>query len=256
MANLMTYDPLQLAEKTKDIVAKGILRKYYRRSRPGRWYGGIASADCCGCNLRCVFCWSGAPRDNPERIGEFYSPEQIYSSLVACAKKYGYGQLRVSGNEPTMAKDHLLKLLELVDETGYKFILETNGILIGQDPGYARKLSRFRCVQVRVSIKGTNQQEFSRLTEAIPEAFMLQLKALENLLDASVSCHAAIMLSFSSKENFRELLNRLREIDRGLAENVEEEYVFLYPHVINRLSEAGIKPTIAYEPSKAPKELI
>ena len=85
---------------------------------------------------------------------------------------------------------------------------------------------------------------------------MLQLKALENLLDASVSCHAAIMLSFSSKENFRELLNRLREIDRGLAENVEEEYVFLYPHVINRLSEAEIQPTIAYEPGKASKKLI
>jgi len=252
----MTYDPLELAGETEKIVARGMLRKYYRRSRPGRWYGGIASADCCGCNLRCVFCWSGAPRDNPERIGEFYSPEQIFSSLVACAKKYGYGQLRVSGNEPTIGEEHLLKLLELVDGTRHKFILETNGMLIGQDPGYARKLSRFKCVQVRVSIKGTNQEEFSTLTGAIPEAFMLQLKALGNLLDAGVSCHAAVMLSFSSKEDFRELLNRLREIDRGLAKNVEEEYVFLYPHVINRLSEAGIKPTIAYKPGKAPKELI
>ncbi len=252
----MTYDPLQLAEETKKIVAKGMLRKYYRRSRPGRWYGGIASADCCGCNLRCVFCWSGAPRDNPERIGELYSPEQIFSSLVACARKYGYGQLRVSGNEPTIAEDHLLKLLELIDRARYKFILETNGILIGQNPDYARKLSKFRSVEVRVSIKGTNQEEFSRLTGAIPEAFALQLKALGNLVDAGVPSHAAVMLSFSSKESFGELLNHLREIDRGLMENVEEEYVFLYPHVTRRLSEAGIQPKIAYEPNKAPKELI
>jgi len=85
---------------------------------------------------------------------------------------------------------------------------------------------------------------------------MLQLKALENLVDAGVPSHAAVMLSFSSKEDFSELLNRLRDIDRGLAENVEEEYVFLYPHVTKRLSEAGIQPTIAHEPSKAPKELI
>jgi uncharacterized Fe-S cluster-containing radical SAM superfamily protein len=25
-------------------------------SEGGRWYGGIATADCVGCNLRCVFC--------------------------------------------------------------------------------------------------------------------------------------------------------------------------------------------------------
>jgi uncharacterized Fe-S cluster-containing radical SAM superfamily protein len=252
----MTYDPLELAEETKKIVARGMVRKYYRRSRPGRWYGGIASADCCGCNLRCVFCWSGAPRDNPERIGEFYSPEQIFSSLVACASKYGYGQLRVSGNEPTIAEEHLLKLLELVDRTSHRFILETNGILIGQNPDYAKKLSKFKSVQVRVSIKGTNPDDFSRLTGSIPEAFALQLKALENLLDAGVPSNAAVMLSFSSKEAFSELLNRLKEIDRGLAENVEEEYVFLYPHVNRRLSEAGVKPGIVYEPDKAPKDLI
>lgn len=252
----MTYDPLQLAEKTRDIVAKGILRKHYRRSRPGRWYGGIASADCCGCNLRCVFCWSDAPRDNPERIGEFYSPEQIFTSLTACAKKYGYRQLRVSGNEPTIAKDLLMGLLELVEMTGYKFILETNGILIGHDADYARRLSRFKSVHVRVSMKGTNQREFSRLTGATAEAFALQLKALENLLDAGVPSHAAVMLSFSSKESFKELLNHLKEMDRGLAENVEEEYVFLYPHVAKRLNEAGVQPMISYEPNKAPKELV
>jgi len=44
-------------------------------------------------------------------------------------------------------------------------------------------------------------------------------------------------------------------MDRGLAENVEEEYVFLYRHVAKRLSEAGIQPRISYEPNKAPKEL-
>lgn len=253
VVHAMAYDPLQLTEEMKSTVAKGMLRKYYRRSRPGRWYGGIASADCYGCNLRCVFCWSGAPRDNPERIGEFCSPEQIFGSLVTCARKYGYGQLRVSGNEPTIAEDHLLKLLELTDGARYKFILETNGILIGQTPEYARRLSKFRSVQVRVSIKGTNQQEFSKLTGATPEAFVLQLKALENLVDAGVSSHAAVMLSFSSKESIGKLLNRLREIDRGLVETVEEEYVFLYPHVAKRLSQAQIHPALAYEPGKCPK---
>jgi len=40
------YDPVKLAEETEKIVVRdGYLRKYYRVSRPGRWYGGIATAD-------------------------------------------------------------------------------------------------------------------------------------------------------------------------------------------------------------------
>jgi len=39
------YNPIKLAEEIEKIVVKGTLRKYYRLSRPGRWYGGIATAD-------------------------------------------------------------------------------------------------------------------------------------------------------------------------------------------------------------------
>ncbi|RLF22604.1 MAG: molybdenum cofactor biosynthesis protein MoaA, partial [Thermoprotei archaeon] len=59
------FDALKLSEAIEKIVVRGVERKYYRLVRGGRWYGGIATADCCGCNLRCVFCWSGAPRDHP-----------------------------------------------------------------------------------------------------------------------------------------------------------------------------------------------
>jgi len=252
----MLFDPLQLTEDMEKIVVQGELRKYYRISRPGRWYGGIASADCCGCNLRCVFCWSGAPRDNPERMGKFYSAQQIFESLKACADKYGYELLRISGNEPTIGKEHLLKLLELIEKTSYKFILETNGILIGHDANYVRQLSSFRCVHVRVSIKGTNREEFSRLTGSVPEAFDLQLRALENLIDDGVSCHPAVMLSFTPEDNFNKFVNRVREIDPRLADDIEEEYVFMYPHVSMCLRMAGIKPIVAYEPGRVPKELI
>lgn len=248
------FDPVKLAKEIESVVVEGTLRKYYRTARPGRWYGGIATADCCGCNLRCVFCWSGAPRDHPENIGRFYSPEQIFRALDACAKKFGYHQLRASGNEPTIGKEHLLRLLELVGDTNHSFILESNGILIDAD--YARRLSAFKNVHVRVSIKGTNPQEFSKLTGAIPEAFDLQLRALRELMNAGVSCHPAVMLSFSPKENLEELKERLRAIDQSLAEGVEEEYVFLYPIVARRLSRAGIKPLVAYSPDGIPSELI
>jgi uncharacterized Fe-S cluster-containing radical SAM superfamily protein len=198
--------------------------------------------------------WSDAPRDRPESIGKFYSPEHIFGKLTACAEKFGYEQLRVSGNEPTIGREHLLRLLELVDRTRYGFILESNGILI--DSKYAKRLSEFKRVHVRISLKGTNREEFSLLTGAVPEAFDLQLRALRNLLDTSVPCHPAVMLSFSSEKNYDGLKRRLREMDTVLSDGVEEEYVFLYPHVAEKLSRAGIRPRIAYSPGKIPKELV
>ena len=252
----MAYDPLKLSEAIKRVVVRGLERKYYRVARGGRWYGGIATCDCVGCNLKCVFCWSNYPRDNPSRCGRFYSPEMIFSALDRVARRRGYRLLRISGNEPTIGRDHLLKVLELVEGTGYTFILETNGILIGADRSYARDLSKFSRVHVRVSLKGTTPEEFSRLTGAAPEAFELQLRALANLLDYGVSCHPAVMLSFSTEDGLRSLESRLAEIDPRLPDELEEEYVFLYPHVVERLRRAGLRPRVAYSPSRIPEELI
>ena len=244
------YDPIALAEVTRKIVERNGSRKYYR-FRGGKWYGGIATADCVGCNLRCVFCWSNRPRDDPAMSWGFYSPESVYLNLVSIAERRGYRLLRVSGNEPTICWDHLIKILELVEEDGrFKFILETNGTLI--DEGKAEDLSKFRRVHVRVSLKGTCEEEFGLLTGARPEAFELQLNALKNLADHKVSAHPAVMLSFSSEENLRKLIERLNEINPAYVRELEEEYVFLYPHVKERLRRAGIVPRVAYEPDRVP----
>ncbi|RSN75298.1 radical SAM protein [Candidatus Methanodesulfokora washburnensis] len=248
------YDPIALAETTRKIVERDGKRKYYR-FRGGRWYGGIATADCVGCNLRCIFCWSNVPRDNPTMSWKFYSPEEVYRNLVKIAERRKYRLIRISGNEPTICWDHLIKILELVEQDGrFKFILETNGILI--DKSKAEDLSKFRRVHVRVSLKGTCEEEFSLLTGARPEAFELQLNALKHLADHSVPAHPAAMLSFSSRENISKLIKRLDEIDPVYVREFEEEYVFLYPHVKDRLRRAGITPKVAYEPDRVPEDLV
>lgn len=236
------YDPLRLSEETERIVVRGDLRKYYRVGRRSRWYAGIAESHCCGCNLRCAFCWSGHPRDHPEVVGEFYSPEQIFNVTVSAAKRRGVRQLRITGNEPTIGRQHLLGVLELVDKTDLKFILETNGILIGHDPLYAEQLSKFHNVHVRVSLKATNSEDFERLTGANPVAFVLQLRALEHLLRVGAPTHAAVMTSFTTPENIEKLKQRLKEIHPNLVESLETEQVILYPPVVERLRAAGIKP--------------
>ena len=243
------YDPIELTRITEKIVVKDNLRKYYRIARPGRWYGGICAADCVGCNLRCVFCWSNYPRDKPDKAGKFYSPIEVYTSLRNCALKYSYDKIRISGNEPTIGRRHLLEVLDLVESDGeLYFILETNGILIGYDKSYAKDLSKYTKLHVRVSIKGCSEKEFRKLTGAKPEAYKLQLNALKNLLDYNVSFHPAVMVSFCSKDSLRKLIERLAEIDPRLPSVLEPEYVILYPHVVERLRKAGLKPNISYNP--------
>lgn len=247
------FDPIELAHRTKGIVCKDNLRKYYR-FRPSRFYGGISTADCVGCCLRCVFCWAWNVVTNPTHIGEFYRPKDVAKRLIRIAEKKGFSQIRISGNEPTIGMEHTIGVIENLKED-FLFILETNGILIGKDEGYAKALSRFKNIHVRVSLKGTCNDEFSRLTGSVPEGFDLQLKAIENLLHYSVSVHVASMISFSPLENVMGLRSRLKEIHPSL-EDFEPEELILYPHIEERLNRLNIRYYTAYSPNKIPPEQI
>lgn len=250
---LFMFDPVEMASRAKEVVCKGDLRKYYR-FRPSRFYGGISTADCVGCCLRCVFCWSWREVARPDDYGRFYAPEDVASRLIATAKRKKLTQLRISGNEPTICREHLIKVLGLIPRD-YLFILETNGILIGNDPSYAEDLSRFPNIHVRVSLKGTNEEEFSRLTGAMPDGFKLQLKALENLMRHGVAAHPACMVSFSPGESISKLKERLRKIDSAF-EDFEVEELILYPSVDERLKKLKIGYISGYRPDRIPKEQI
>lgn len=247
------YDPIEMAGATREVVCRDDQRKYYR-FRPARFYGGIATADCVGCCLRCVFCWSWREVENPERIGEWRSPEQVASTLVGIAERKRYRRLRISGNEPTIGREHLIQVLSRIPKD-FLFILETNGILLGADPGYAEDLSRFPNLHVRVSLKGTCEEEFSRLTGAIPKGFQWQLKALENLLRQNVRAHPACMTSFSTPEKIAALKKRLRSIHPSFAD-FEVEELILYPAVAERIRKLGLPYHTAHRPDRVPPEQV
>jgi uncharacterized Fe-S cluster-containing radical SAM superfamily protein len=231
------YDPIVSARETADIVCKGNARKYYR-FRPARFYGGISTADCVGCNLRCLFCWSWKNITNPGKVGYFCTPDEVAGKLVKIARNKGFQRIRISGNEPTIAREHLLKVLALVPGD-IQFILETNGILIGHDITYANDLSKFKNLYVRVSLNGTNEKEFSTLTGANPAGFELQLNALANLYLAGVKTHPAVMACFSSQENIKTLQKRLGKINRAF-EKIEIEELSPYGGAISRLPQSFI----------------
>jgi len=233
-------NPIEIAEQTEKIVSKNLERKYYR-FRSAKFYGGIATADCIGCNLSCIFCWSFKYNANPEKFGKFYSPQFVAKRLIAIAKKNNFRQCRISGGEPLINFQHLLKVLEHVSKTGLKLILETNGILIGYHENYAKQLSNYKdLISVRVSFKGTTPEEFSKLTGAGQEFFELQIQALKNLFNADIPCHPAVMISFSKPESIEKLRDRLETINPRFYD-IEEESLLLYGNVKERLNEAGYK---------------
>jgi uncharacterized Fe-S cluster-containing radical SAM superfamily protein len=90
-----------------------------------------------------------------------------------------------------------------------------------------------------VSLKGATPEDFTRLTQANPEGFGYQLKALEYLVDEGVDCFPAVMANFSSQEEITKLRQRLKEI-RPDFEDFEEEELILYPFVEENLKRAGI----------------
>ncbi len=242
------YDPVKLAFEVRPKVSKVIDGKEYRRYfrfRGGRWYGGIATGDVIGCNLRCKFCWSSYFRDKYS-AGKLLSPEEAYEELKRIAKKRGYKLLRLSGAEPTLTKDHLIGVLELSEEDDYTFILETNGILIGHDPTFAKDLAKFSNLVVRVSFKGASPDEFSLLTGANPRSYELQFKSVENLVKAGFTpgkeLVVAIMASFSSDESLKSFLKRLSDIDSRLLGSIDWEVVILYPSVKRMLERHGLRP--------------
>ena len=242
------YDPIKLTQKMESIVVDGNRRKYAKLSRPLRFYGGTTSAVEVGCNLRCKFCFSDKPVFRPQSTGKFYTPEQVFNALDKGARRYGHKLISASASEGTLGREHLFELLELVDQSDYVYILETNGMTLGNDEEFAQQLARFKNLHVRVSIKGTDKDEFHQLTNAIPTSYELPFKALRYLIDAGVSCNACVMISFSDEEGIRAVENKLSQIRPGLLKSLEKEHITPFPKVARRLSENGLKPnSIAFK---------
>ena len=238
------FDPLELAKQTERIVCRGDSRKYTKFYCTGV-YGGIATGYTCGCCLRCIFCWVNWSRDFPEKYGTFNSPAEAFEKLSRIARKAQISQLRVSGAEPTLGKTHLLALLEKVEASAFRlFILETNGILIGADPDYAKQIARFKKVHTRVSLKAGTPEAFTTKTGAKPESFDLPFQGIVNLLEAGVSFHVAAMSAdtrIMTKQERESLLSRLASIHPALVDNLEEEVIDPYHTTLERLQHAGVK---------------
>lgn len=88
------------------------------------------------CNLCCPICFASAKKQ-----GKDVPLHKIQESFIYIMKQGGPFNVQLSGGEPTV-RDDLDRIIRMGKETGIEFFqLNTNGIRLAQDPGYAKGLA-------------------------------------------------------------------------------------------------------------------
>ncbi len=239
------FDPIELGRSTEKLVCRGDKRKYFGfRLTPQNYGTGVATGYAVGCNLRCAFCWANDARDQAEREYKFYSPEEVVDRLlVPFARKKTLRLARISNGEPTVGKEHLLGVLELVERSSIpEFVVETNGIALGHDEDLVKALAAFKKLFVRLSLKAGTPEAFCRKTGAAPGGFELQFQGIRNLLKHNVRTRVAAMSAdprFMTPLERVSLIGKLAAIDPALVLRLEEEMTVLFPSSKKRLDAGG-----------------
>ena len=228
------FDPIELSIKTESIVIQGNKRKYLRFGTTPDYGTGIATGYALGCNLRCVFCWANETRDNLELAKDFYSPEEVFHKLSEIiSRNPKIDKMRISNGETTIGREHLLQFAELFEKSSFnKFVIETNGVLLGNDKSYAKELSKFKKSCIRISLRAATAEDWSRKTGATPETFMLPYQAIRHLREYNANYTVSAMSAdprFMTPLERISLITRLGEIDPKLVLNLEEEVAYLFP---------------------------
>ena len=238
------FDPLKRAEQVENLIMKGLRRKYYRL-RPARYYGGIATADLVGCSFLCAYCWNYGRNLLPYHAsGRYYSPHEIARTLLHIARRKGFNRMRLSGAEPLLGQrsfEHLLGVLEEINRADprMEFVLETNGLLIGLQISLAERLAGFKRLQVRVSLKGWDEESFERVTGAQGRFCAIPLKGIKNLLDAGAVAWPAIMYETFGQKGIGKISEQLQELAIK-PEELEVEYLEQHPSVIENLKKRSV----------------
>lgn len=220
-------------------------RRLTHKIRKSHYYGGIATVDVVGCYLDCAFCWVPDFKRSIESIKnridefDFLSPQDTFDILQDIGDKNDFESVRLSGGEPTLNKEHLLGTIELVSDTKYDYILETNGLML--DEGFVSDLSEFRDnIYVYFSLKGYDSENFEELTDKDKKYWEKQLDSLEKIIENGFIVGINIMSNFLSKKELLFLIEKMRDIDPRVPFAVDLKKTSIFPHVQKRLKKRGI----------------
>lgn len=241
MALSLPFDPVRRSEEAEKLVMKGESRRYLK-FRAAPYYGGIATADAVGCSFLCAYCWNYGRNENPSRLGNFYSPEEVADKLLDISRRRHFHLFRITGSEPILGKAsfrHLVKVVQIVLQASPQanFILETNGLMLGYREDFADQLN-FRNLLVRIAIKGVDPASFERISGAQRDFFIYPLLSLKKLETQGVRAWPAVMEDLFSQAEINKLKKTLRENE--IRAELELERLEPYPFVLENLKKRGL----------------
>ncbi len=143
------------------------------------------SAGCCvlleltkRCDLRCPVCFASAG----ETQAEDASLREIGALYDMLMQRGGPFNIQLSGGEPTM-RDDLPEIIALGREKGFSFFqLNTNGIRIAKEQGYAQKLKAGGVSCVFLQFDGLSEESYRLLRGR--ELLQTKLQAIERCEEA------------------------------------------------------------------------
>ena len=126
------------------------------------------------CNLRCPVCFASAGEQNPHDL----TLEEIGKQYDLLMEHGGPFNIQLSGGEPTM-RDDLDKIIALGKEKGFSFFqLNTNGIRLAREDGYAEQLAKAGVSTVFLQFDGLDDEIYQTLRGAALRE--TKLRAIEN----------------------------------------------------------------------------
>lgn len=235
------FNPIERSALSEALVMRGEARRYYK-FRAAPYYGGIATADAVGCPFLCAYCWNYFRNLNPEQFGKFYPPGEVASILTSIARRRLFRQFRITGSEPVLGEQsfkHLKCVIEILFRKMPEavFILETNGLILGYRKELISHL-KFKNLQVRIAIKGTDEASFEKITGAQKYYFKYPFLALQELEKLGIDAWPAVMEDIFTQEETRELRKRL--IEFKIRAPLEQESLEPYPFVLGNMKRRDI----------------
>lgn len=225
------HDFCQLVDDVRHKSFDGDERRYHRFRYSS--HDDTVVADCIGSNLRCAHEWGWCEGilDNPT-AGRFYTPETVTEKLLDHAEEHGCDTARISGMEPVMQDDHLVKVARRLDSQGMALRVDTNGMLL--DHSYLQRLEQEADLSIRLSFKGHHPASFQRLADVHRSWFTHQHRAFLACRDSDVDM-AAVLAGVYTEEQKDELTGWLGVDD----DSIDLEPLHLCPANRERLEAAG-----------------
>lgn len=132
------------------------------------------------CNLRCPVCFASAGEQQPKDL----SLEEISKQYDLLMERGGPFNIQLSGGEPTM-RDDLDAIIALGKEKGFSFFqLNTNGIRLANEAGYAKHLVNAGVSVAFLQFDGLDDNIYRTLRGA--DLLEIKLKAIDNCKEAGL----------------------------------------------------------------------